>query len=121
MGKLTSRAGINRSPLLISWRAFVISRVEGKPKRREQYGATGLILLAIPLIYSMERKKFEEAGTLIERALEIEPDNAMVVAWAAHWQLIHAGQGWTSDIARTLATAEALCVRAIRIRITRLR
>ncbi len=93
----------------------VILFIEGKPKRREQYGATGLILLAIPLIYSMERKKFEEAGTLIDRALEIEPDNAMVVAWAAHWQLIYAGQGWTSDIARTLTTAEALCVRAIRI------
>jgi hypothetical protein len=26
---------------------------------------------------SMERRKYEEAGRLIDRALEIEPDNAM--------------------------------------------
>lgn len=93
----------------------VILFIEGKPRRREQYGATGLILLAIPLIYSMERGKFEQAGKLIDRALEIEPDNAMVLAWAAHWRLFHAGQGWTNDVAGTLASAEALSVKAIRI------
>jgi DNA-binding SARP family transcriptional activator len=93
----------------------IILFIEGQPKRREKYGATGLLLLAIPLIYSMEREKFERAGKLIYQALEIEPENAMVMAWAAHWQMSHVGQGWTKDAAGILASAEELCLRAIRI------
>src|SRR4029077_12528526 len=76
----------------------VILFIEGQPKRRERYGATGLILLAIPLMFSMERKKIEEAGTLLNQALAIEPDNAMVIAWAALWQLMHVGENWSRDV-----------------------
>src|SRR5207244_2752972 len=64
----------------------VILYIEGQHRRRDQYGGTGLLLLAIPLMYSMERKKYEEAGHLIEGAIKIDPDNAMAAAWAAYWQ-----------------------------------
>src|SRR5262249_7748132 len=77
----------------------VILHIEGQPNRRERYGATGLLLLAIPLLYSMDRKKFERAGTLIHRALEIDAQNAMALAWAAFWRISLVGQGWTHDIA----------------------
>src|SRR5437660_2684707 len=79
----------------------VILHIEGQPKRRERYGATGLLLLAIPLTFSMERKPYEEAGRLIQQALALEPDNAMVEAWAAHWHLFYIGQGWAKDIDKT--------------------
>jgi len=92
----------------------VILFIEGQPKRREQYGATGLLFLAIPLMYSMERKKYEEAGELIDQALAIDPENGKVIAWAAYWQLWYAGQGWTQDLAGTLTNAERLCLRAIK-------
>jgi TolB-like protein len=93
----------------------IILSIEGQPKRRERYGATGLLLLAIPLIFSMERRKYEEAGRLISGALEIEPDNAMVAAWAAHWYLFYVGQGWTQDIERTYAIAQHHAIRAIKL------
>jgi DNA-binding SARP family transcriptional activator len=93
----------------------VILFIEGQPKRRERYGATGLLLLAIPLIYSMEREKYEEAGRLIHRALEIEPNNAMVLAWAAYWQVFHVGQGWAEDSDRAFALAQQHAVKAIKI------
>jgi TolB-like protein len=93
----------------------IILSIEGQPKRREHYGATGLLLLAIPLIFSMERKKYEEAGVLIERALEKEPDNAMVAAWAAHWHLFYAGQGWSQDVERTHEITQKFALRAIRL------
>lgn len=93
----------------------VILFIEGQPKRREKAGAHGLLLRAIPLIYSMERKKFEEAGDLIQRAMEIEPDDAMVLTWAAYWQLWHVGQRWTADSTVTLTIAQDLCLRAMRI------
>jgi DNA-binding SARP family transcriptional activator/TolB-like protein len=93
----------------------VILFIEGQPKRREHYGATGLLLLAIPLIFSMERRKYEEAGRLIARALEIEPDNAMVAAWAAHWHLFYAGQGWSQDVARTYDITQKFALKAIKL------
>jgi TolB-like protein/Flp pilus assembly protein TadD len=93
----------------------VILFIEGQPNRREHYGATGLLLLAIPLLFSMERAKFERAGVLIHRAMEIDAKNAMAPAWAALWHIARVGQGWTEDHAGTLATAEKLCRRAIEI------
>jgi TolB-like protein len=93
----------------------VILFIEGQPKRREHYGATGLLLLAIPLIFSMERRKYEEAGRLIGRALEIEPENAMVAAWAAHWHLFYGGQRWAQNIGRTRAIAQDYALRAMKL------
>ena len=91
----------------------VILHIEGQPKRREHYGATGLLLLAIPLIFSMERKQYEEAGRLIQQALALEPDNATVEAWAAHWHLFYGGQGWAEDFDKTNERAQHHALRAI--------
>ena len=93
----------------------VILFIEGQPRRRERYGATGLLLLALPLIYSMERQKYQEAGNLIQRALGIEPNNSMAVTLLAYWHLWHVGQGWTTDVAKTLSTIETLCLRAMEL------
>jgi DNA-binding SARP family transcriptional activator/Tfp pilus assembly protein PilF len=89
--------------------------IEGQPKRRDKAGATSLIMQAMPMIYSWEREKFEKAGELIDEALKIEPDNAMVLAWAAHWRMSHVGQSWTKNAAKELEAAEQLCLKAIRI------
>jgi TolB-like protein len=93
----------------------VILFIEGQPNRREHYGATGMLLLAIPLLYSVERDKFERAGVLINQAMEIDPQNAMAPAWAAFWYLTRVCQGWAQDIEWTLETAENLCLKAIKI------
>jgi DNA-binding SARP family transcriptional activator len=93
----------------------IILFIEGQPKRREQYGGTGLLLLAIPLMYSMERKKYEEAGVLIERALGLDPDNAMAAAWAAYWQVFYVGQGWTENVERAFEIAQQHARRAIKL------
>lgn len=83
----------------------VILFIEGKAKRRDKTDATGLLAEALPLIYRMERAQYEEAGALIKQALKVEPDNAMVAAWAAHWHLFYVGQGWAQNVAQELAAA----------------
>jgi len=93
----------------------IILFIEGQPKRREHYGATGLLLLAIPLMCTMERKKYEEAGRLIGRALEIEPGNAMVAAWAAHWHCFYVGQGWAQNPERSYTISQDYALRAMRL------
>lgn len=93
----------------------IVLHIEGRPKRRERYGATGLLLLAIPMIFSMERQQYEEAGGLIQRALALEPDNAMIEAWAAHWKLFYIGQGWAKDIDKATDEAQRHALRAINL------
>jgi len=92
----------------------VILYIEGQPKRREKHGATGLLLRAIPLFYSMDRASFEESGRLIEEALKLDPENSMVLGWAAHWHMTHVGQGWTRDPEKTLQIAEELSLKALK-------
>jgi DNA-binding SARP family transcriptional activator len=90
-----------------------ILHIEGQPKRREPFGKTGLLLRAIPLIFTMERNQYEEAGRLIKQALVLEPDNAMVEAWAAHWHNFYIGQGWAKDIDKAKAEVQQHGLRAI--------
>jgi tetratricopeptide (TPR) repeat protein len=74
----------------------VILFIEGQPKRRAHYGANGLLLLALPLFYSMERSKFERAGELIKQAVALDPKSAMALAWSAFWQITRCAHGWQS-------------------------
>jgi TolB-like protein len=89
--------------------------IEGQPNHRPRYGATGLLLLAIPLLYSMEREKFERAGVLIHQAMRIAPHDAMAAAWAALCHFVRVGQGWAHDIPWALATMETLAIKAMQI------
>jgi DNA-binding SARP family transcriptional activator len=91
----------------------IILHIEGRPKRRAHYGATSLLLLAIPMTFSMEREQYEEAGRLIHQALALEPDNAMVEAWAAHWHLFYIGQGWARDLDKATDEVMHHALRAI--------
>ena len=93
----------------------VILFIEGQPRRRKQQGGTGLLLRAMPLMHSMERDKYEQAGELINRALKEDPDNAMILAWAAHWQVYHVGQGWSPNPKRAFTTAQRYALSAIRL------
>jgi DNA-binding SARP family transcriptional activator len=93
----------------------VILFIEGQPRRRERCGATGLLLRAIPLMYSMQREKYDQAGELISQAIDMDPENAMAAAWAAHWQVFYVGQGWAPDSDHALAIAQQHALRAIRL------
>jgi tetratricopeptide (TPR) repeat protein len=91
----------------------VILFIESQPKRRERFGATGMLLLAIPLFYSMERRKYEEAGILIKRAFARDPENSLTAAWMAQWHLFYIGQGWANHAEETLATVREYALKAV--------
>jgi adenylate cyclase len=93
----------------------VILFIEGQPKRPEKFGAAGLLLRAIPMIYSMERERYEQAGDLIARALEMEPENPMACAWTAYWHLFYVGQGWSKNSRESFAIVRENAVKAIRL------
>jgi tetratricopeptide (TPR) repeat protein len=89
--------------------------IEGQQRKGQHLDADSLVLKAIPLMYSMERDKYEAAGRLIAQALNAEACNANVLAWAAYWQVWYVGQGWADDPAQALAIAQNRAVRAIRV------
>jgi DNA-binding SARP family transcriptional activator/Flp pilus assembly protein TadD len=91
----------------------IILHIEGRPKRRERYGATGLLLQAIPMILSMEREQYEQAGELVQQAIALEPDNARAEAWAAHWHNFYIGQRWAKDIHKATEKMQQHALRAI--------
>jgi len=92
----------------------VILYIEGQPKRREKHGATSLLLRAIPLFYSMDRASFEESGRLLDEALKIDPENSMLLGWAAYWRMTCVGQGLTTDTEKTFQIAEDLALKALK-------
>jgi len=93
----------------------VILFIEGQPRRPEKFGAAGLLLHAIPMIYSMERDRYEQAGELIGKALQMEPENPMALAWTAYWHLFYVGQGWSKNNAKTFDIVREHAVKAIRL------
>jgi tetratricopeptide (TPR) repeat protein len=72
----------------------VIPLIEGDLKRCNRYGATGFLRRALPLMFSMERDKFQQAGQLLKFGLEADPDNAEIAAWAARWQYFNISMGY---------------------------
>jgi len=84
----------------------VILYIEGHPKKRdEDDDALGCVMRALPLLNTMTRRNYEEGGTLIERALALDPNNAVVLSWAAYWHVFYLGQGWAQDPAQVSRTA----------------
>jgi DNA-binding SARP family transcriptional activator/TolB-like protein len=93
----------------------VILFIEGQHKRPQRFGATGLVLQALPLMYSLGREKYEEAGRLIDQALETDPDNIKAATWGAYWHVWHVGQGWSKNPVQSCAKAHELALHAIRL------
>jgi tetratricopeptide (TPR) repeat protein len=93
----------------------VIPFIEGERRSHDRYGATGLLRRAIPLMFSLEREKYGQAGQLINRALEIDPDNSEAAAWAAHWHHFRICQGWAEHTMQEFATVGGYALRAIKL------
>lgn len=93
----------------------VILFIEGQPSRPPRSGATSLVLQALPLMYSLERERYEEAGRLLHRAIEADPENAKAMAWTAYWYALSIGQGWTENSPQACAKVQDLALRAVKI------
>ena len=78
-----------------------IRRIQGRrAAARPLAGATAddLVLRAMPLMLRLRRDEFDQAGDLLLRATEIEPDLACAHAWRAFWLTLRTSQGWTGDL-----------------------
>jgi DNA-binding SARP family transcriptional activator len=90
----------------------VIIYIEGPKKTYEDDDALGCVMRALPLMHTMERPQFEQAGVLIRRALELEPNSSVVLSWAAYWHVFYIGQNWSRDAEQETRTALDYALRA---------
>ncbi len=67
--------------------------------------AYDLVLRSLPLMNRMEREAFMQAGDLLRRAVELEPEYAAAHAWLAYWHVFLVGQGWTDGPEESMADA----------------
>ena len=108
--RITSRIVARVDPLILF--------IEGDPNRRPRstaLEATQLVLRAIPMLYSFDHARFDEAGQMLRTALDRDPGNAMAAAWSAYWHLFNIGQGWSKDGAQSMRLLEEQSLLALRI------
>ncbi|GAC1343497.1 MAG: SARP family transcriptional regulator [Acetobacteraceae bacterium] len=67
--------------------------------------AYGLILRAVSRIHLLERKSFMEAGELLSRAIDLEPEYSPAYSWLALWNVFLVGQSWARDPQASIAKA----------------
>ena len=77
--------------------------------------AHDLVLRAIPALHAMQRNTFEEAGQLLEEAIQRDAHYAAAHTWAACWELFRVGQGWATDYNLALGRAGKLAARAAQL------
>jgi DNA-binding NtrC family response regulator/TolB-like protein len=55
------------------------------------------VLRAFALLYRLSHEEFLQAGTLLAKAIALDPGFAAAYAWRAWWYLWKFGQGWMTD------------------------
>jgi TolB-like protein len=75
--------------------------------------AYGLILRAVSQIHVLERRSFMEAGELLSRAIELEPEYSPAYSWLAFWNAFLVGQGWARDPQASIARASEAAEHAV--------
>ena len=70
---------------------------EGRGRAVADPTARRLLREALPGLLRLDRQAFVHAGVLLDSSRRLDPENASVHAWLAHWHLFAVGQGWAED------------------------
>lgn len=86
-------------------------RVRAKPT--ESLDAYDCVLRALALFYSFDDADFLQAGTFLDRAIELDHAYAQAHAYKAWWLNLLIGESRSKDVARNLPRAEVSAQRAV--------
>ncbi|MDP9096568.1 MAG: hypothetical protein M3N26_08485, partial [Pseudomonadota bacterium] len=76
-------------------------------------GPWELTMRALPSMRRSDRQQFMEAGALLRRAIERQPDLAPAYTWLAYWFCLLDEHGWTDDRAAAAEQAARYAERGI--------
>ncbi len=86
---------------------------EGRGRAAADPTARRLLREALPGLLRLDRRAFTHAGVLLDNARRLDPENASVHAWLAHWHLFAVGQGWAEDPAGAAQQVRSLADTAV--------
>ena len=72
-------------------------------------------LRALDLMRTLNREDFMKAKENLDRAMELDPDFVLPIAWAVRWHTIRLGQNWTEDRQADIAAVRELATRAVNL------
>ncbi len=92
-------------------RALELEKALRKPPGN--FTAYQCTLRALDLMRTLDRADFAAARAQLEKAMELDPDFVLPIAWAVRWHTINLGQNWSADREGDLAQVRALATRAV--------
>jgi DNA-binding SARP family transcriptional activator len=108
--EITSATAARIEPRLWLWEDLRTGRCE-----RPLSEPRDLVRIAVPALYRLDRAGFMSAGDCLDRAVELDPDDATALAWAAQWHVFCVGQGWALDPIASMQRSRNLAELAIQV------
>lgn len=90
-------------------------RVSALRKPPENFTAYELTLKALDLMSTLSKENYEQAFVHLEKAMKLDPDFAMPVAYLVRWYCVYVGQDWSDNRTRDIANAKQTATKAIRL------
>ncbi len=72
-------------------------------------------LRALDLMRTLNREDFLKAKEHLDRAMELDPDFVLPIAWAVRWHTINIGQHWSNNRIADIEATRALAAKAVNI------
>ena len=82
-------------------------------KPPDNFTAYDLTLKALDMMTHLNKVNFDQALKHLKAAMELDPNFAMPVAYAARWHCIYIGQGWDDDREKYIAAAREYASKAV--------
>ncbi len=94
-------------------RAVELEKALRKPP--DNFTAYQCMLRALDLMKTLDRDDFMKAKEYLDRAIELDPDFVLPVAWTVRWYCVNIGQGWCEDRETAIEEAKEMANKAIQI------
>jgi len=88
-------------------------RVSALRKKPENFTAYELTLKALDHMATLDKANYEQAFLYLERAIALDPDFAMPVAYLVRWYCVYVGQDWSDNRTRDIANAKQIALGSI--------
>ena len=72
-------------------------------------------LRALDLMRTLDHADFQKAKEFLYRAMELDADFVLPIAWAVRWHTINIGQSWSKDREKDIEAAKELSARAVNL------
>ncbi len=84
-------------------------------KPADNFTAYQCTLRALDQMRTLNKEDFEKAKQNLDRAMKLDPDFVVPIAWAVRWYTISIGQNWSKDREADVKHAQELATRAVNI------